>query len=52
MAEVYEVYTGKQIDICIAMRLHSIILSYVYGIQIIALSYSQKTDQVLKKLSK
>jgi polysaccharide pyruvyl transferase WcaK-like protein len=33
------------------MRLHSIILSYVYGIDQIVLSYSQKTDEAIKKLS-
>lgn len=34
----------------ISMRLHSIILSYVYGIEQIVLSYSQKTEELLKKL--
>ncbi len=49
--EVYRNYTTRNIDICITMRLHSIILSQVYGIPYIALSYSKKTDEILKKLS-
>jgi len=51
MQDVYNVYTQKQIDINIAMRLHSIILSEVYEIPYIALSYSQKTEETIKKLS-
>ena len=37
--------------IIISMRLHSIILAYVYGIPQAILSYSQKTDEVIKKIS-
>lgn len=51
LREVYESYKYSEIDICLAMRLHSIILSYVYGIDTIMLSYSKKTEQTLKKLS-
>lgn len=51
LQEVYKVYTHREIDINIAMRLHSIILSEVYEIPYIALSYSQKTDETLKNLS-
>lgn len=51
IGEVYKNFTEKKIDICIAMRLHSIILSQVYEIPFIALSYSKKTDETLKKLS-
>lgn len=36
----------------ISMRLHSIILAAVYGISQLVLSYSQKTDEIIKKLSK
>lgn len=50
MAGVYEQYTTWNIDLCIAMRLHSIILSQVYEIPFIALSYSMKTDEVLKRI--
>lgn len=50
--EVYEVYKNKEIDICVAMRLHSIILSHVYEIPFIGLSYSTKTDEVLNELKK
>ncbi len=49
--EVYTAYTHKIPDIVISMRLHSIILSYVYGIHQIILSYSQKTDEVIKKIT-
>lgn len=49
--EVYTAYTHEMIDIMISMRLHSMILSYVYGISQIVLSYSQKTDEVIKKLT-
>lgn len=52
MNEVYEAYKNKEIDICIAMRLHSIILSHVYEIPFIVLSYSTKTDEVLNELKK
>lgn len=52
MEEVYKNFKEKKIDMCIAMRLHSIILSQVYQIPYIALSYSKKTDEILKKLSK
>lgn len=52
LGEVYSAYTHKLIDIVISMRLHSIILSYVYGIDQITLSYSQKTEEVLKKFMK
>jgi polysaccharide pyruvyl transferase WcaK-like protein len=49
--EVYTAYSHKIPDIIITMRLHSIILSYVYGIDQIVLSYSKKTDEVIKKLN-
>jgi len=50
LGEVYTAYTHKMLDIVISMRLHSIILSHVYRIDQIVLSYSQKTEQVIKKL--
>jgi len=52
LAEVYTAYNHKMLDTVISMRLHSIILSYIYGINQIVLSYSQKTDEVIKKLKK
>lgn len=52
MNEVYETYKNKEIDICVAMRLHSIILSHVYEIPFIWLSYSTKTDEVLNEFKK
>lgn len=51
LAEVYTVYSHKMLDVVVSMRLHSMILSRVYGIPQIALSYSKKTDELLKKLS-
>lgn len=50
LAEVYTAYNHNMLDLVISMRLHSIILSYVYGIDQVVLSYSQKTDEVIKKL--
>lgn len=54
LQEVYSWYQSSDMEnkIMISMRLHSIILSYVYGIQQIVLSYSQKTDEATKKLTK
>ena len=51
MQEVYTSYIYKEFDICLAMRLHSIILSQIYEIPFIWLSYSTKTDEVLSKIS-
>ncbi len=48
MHEVYEHYINKSIDINLTMRLHSMILSYVYWINFLAFSYSTKTDEALK----
>ncbi|MCT4617461.1 MAG: polysaccharide pyruvyl transferase family protein [Candidatus Gracilibacteria bacterium] len=50
MQESYEIYLNNEIDINFAMRLHSIILSHVYEIDYIAISYSKKTDEITKKL--
>lgn len=51
MNDVYSKYLYKEFDICIAMRLHSIILSQVYQIPFIWVSYSKKTDEILKSIS-
>ncbi len=48
MGEVYTIYSHKMVSIVISMRLHSMILAYVYGINQIALSYSQKTEEFLR----
>ncbi|MDD5213474.1 MAG: polysaccharide pyruvyl transferase family protein [Candidatus Gracilibacteria bacterium] len=45
MQETYEVYKKNLIDLCISMRLHSMILSQVYDIDFISISYSQKTSE-------
>jgi polysaccharide pyruvyl transferase WcaK-like protein len=52
MEEVYKKYIYKEFDICLAMRLHSIILSQVYGIPFIWISYSVKTDEILNEIQK
>ncbi len=52
LQQSYWVYKSKEIDINIAQRLHSIILSQVYWIEFIGVSYSKKTTEVLKTLSK
>lgn len=51
MQESYELYTNNGLDIMIAMRLHSMILSHVYGIDQIALCYGAKTHSLIKKIS-
>jgi polysaccharide pyruvyl transferase WcaK-like protein len=50
MEEVYTSYIYKEFDICLAMRLHSIILSQVYSIPFIGISYSIKTDEILNEI--
>lgn len=45
MQETYLIYKKNLIDLCISMRLHSMILSQVYEIDFISLSYSQKTSE-------
>jgi polysaccharide pyruvyl transferase WcaK-like protein len=49
--ETYEIYKNKKIDICISQRLHSIILSQIYSINFIAISYSKKTYEIIKKIT-
>lgn len=49
MEETYETYKNKKIDLCLSERLHSIILSNVYKIPFIAISYGKKTSEVLKE---
>jgi len=51
MKESYEIYTNKKIDLNLASRLHSIILSQVYEIDFIAISYSTKTDEIISYLA-
>ncbi len=46
MVESYEVYKSKKIDICFSMRLHSVILSQVYGMEFINLKYAKKWDLI------
>jgi polysaccharide pyruvyl transferase WcaK-like protein len=52
ISKSYTAYKERKIDICFAMRLHSIILSQVYDIPYIAFSYSKKTDEILKIIKK
>lgn len=44
MQETYISYKEWKIDFCLSMRLHSMILSQVYGIEFIALKYAKKWD--------
>jgi polysaccharide pyruvyl transferase WcaK-like protein len=50
LQEVYDTYRNKEIDFCFAERLHSIILCQVYGIPFVGVSYSKKTEEILRKL--
>jgi polysaccharide pyruvyl transferase WcaK-like protein len=50
MQETYKYYSEKKVDIVLAQRLHSIILSQVYEIPFIGISYSRKTTEVLGDL--
>jgi polysaccharide pyruvyl transferase WcaK-like protein len=50
MLDTYNYYKNKKIDICLSMRLHSIILSQIYNIPFIWISYSKKTDEILNSL--
>lgn len=46
LQETYEIYIKKQIDICLSMRLHSMILCQSYEIDFVAISYAKKTDMI------
>lgn len=48
MEETYSYYTEKKVDIILAQRLHSIILAHTYDINFISVSYTKKTEEVLK----
>ena len=50
MQETYKYYSEKKVDIVLAQRLHSIILSQVYEIPFIGISYSRKTKEILNEL--
>ncbi len=50
LQETYNYYKEKRLDIVLAQRLHSIILSQVYEIAYIAISYSRKTFEILNQL--
>ncbi len=52
MQDTYWYYKDNKLDIVLAQRLHSMILSHVYSIPYVALSYSKKTRGQLKKLSR
>ena len=45
----YDAYAKKEIDMCISMRYHSMVLSKIYGIDYVAISYAEKTHQLHKK---
>jgi len=48
LEESYLNYKNSKIDLCLSMRLHSMILSQVYKIPFIWISYSKKTDELLE----
>ena len=48
--ETYLYYKKQKIDLCLSMRLHSMILSQVYEIPFIWISYSRKTEEFLNWL--
>lgn len=50
LKEGYEMYKDNKVDVMVAMRLHSIILSLVYNIPFVAISYTTKTREVLKSI--
>jgi len=50
MQETYDFYRNKKLDLVLAQRLHSIILSQVYEIPFIWISYSKKTSELLNEL--
>ena len=50
MRETYEMYKDEKIDLCLSMRLHSMILSQVYEIPFIGISYGKKTDELLSEI--
>jgi len=50
MQETYDFYRNKKLDLVLAQRLHSIILSQVYEIPFVWISYSKKTSELLNEL--
>ncbi len=52
MKETYGFYLQKKIDICLAQRFHAMILSEVYDIPFVGMSYSQKTKSLLENKAK
>ncbi len=50
MLNTYNMYWEKKVDIIFAQRLHSIILSQVYEIPFVWISYSKKTSEILSEL--
>ena len=50
LEDTYSYYTEKKVDIVLAQRLHSIILSQVYEIPFVWISYSKKTNEILNEL--
>ena len=52
MKETYSFYVQNKIHICLAQRFHSMILSEVYSIPFVGMSYSQKTKSLLENIDK
>lgn len=51
MKETYSFYVQRKIDICLAQRFHAMVLSDVYRVPFIGMSYSQKTKSLLEKIT-
>ena len=47
MHETYEYYSQKKLNLCLAQRLHSMILSEVYEIPFVWFIYGKKTKELL-----
>ncbi len=50
MEESYKIYTDKKVDFVFAQRLHSIILSQIYEIPFLWISYSKKTREIIEQI--
>ncbi len=52
LEESYNIYQEQKVDYILAQRLHAIILSHVYWIPFLAISYSQKTQEIIEQIKK
>lgn len=52
LEESYYIYKQNKVDYIFAQRLHAIILSHVYWIPFLAISYSKKTQEIIEQIKK